>query len=122
MKKNEYLMFKKTSALSLISQTGSKIGSTYNVAWPQCRFGRKRRSADSSDYSSDYFNSDEDELIFDKFMHPSVFEASDDVTSLQEKYPGRFENQQSLINRVVHGVSVAAGKTLLVKIFKPVTR
>ena len=77
---------------------------------------------DSSDYSSnsdsdDFFdNSHVDGVVFDKFMHPEVFEPSDNVTSLKDKYPDRFQNQQVIAQRVVHGVSVAAGKSLYVTI------
>ena len=63
-----------------------------------------------------------DEVVFDKFMHPEVFEPSDNVTSLKEKYPDRFQNQPVLLNKVVHGVSVAAGKSLLVTIYSFVQR
>ena len=83
---------------------------------------------DSSDYSSNsdsddsFDNSHMDDVVFDKFMHPEVFEPSNNVTSLKEKYPDRFKNQQGIAQRVVHGVSVAAGKSLLVTIYSIVQR
>ena len=83
---------------------------------------------DSSDYSSNFDSDDSfdnshvNQVVFDKFMHPEVFEPSDNVTSLKEKYPDRFQNQQGIAQRVVHGVSVAAGKFLLDTIYSFVQR
>lgn len=113
--------------LSLISTSGNVLGSTFNIAHPQCSGSRRRRSDDDSDYySSEYDDDYEDNFdgpltieVSSKVNTPDVFYADDgpaDVEgSIRRKHAKEWiketESGHDIVSmKVVNGVVVNAGE------------